>query len=334
MRYGRRFLVYAAIFVYLASCQSFVFAYQGQRWKPAHDRVKIDYLRPEKGEVSVDRIVEACDRFLSDIGIKKPKNIIPSVNRSVLNKVKSGIYSVFYEPLYLFSVRADTGKVQTFSNMGREFEYSHGKKQKRPFVLADPINAKGYLNRMRKKLGLGDNYQIVKYECNLNGDKHNWELGKVGFVRIKLEAFEYGYSLGTFRHAGLTVDPQDGALISFGAPSDVPIKIESHTAKLSFDQAKERASPTASKYNVGIYRRGCRVEIIGLKYGDKMPDSKKPSKLQYVLPNGQFGGIKHDSNDLPRRLRLAWVLIYPGDEQIWVDAGDGKILGGISKVMK
>ncbi len=298
-----------------------------------HKGISMDQLKPQKDEVTVDKIVEACEQFISLAGLPKPKGVIPGVSRRTRNQVKNRIYSVFYEPVYMLSVRADSGKIQTFTNMGREFEYSHGKKQKPPFVLTDPINAKGYVNRLYKKLGFGGRYRISRFDCNLNGDKNNNELGYVGFVRIDLEAYEFGYPLAVYDRSDIAVDPLDGALIGYGV-TRTNYKIESHASKLTFDQAKKKAETTVKQYGVGTYRQGMAIMVRGARIGDRLWPPKRLSRQEYVCPNGLFGGLKYDEKESPKRLRLAWVLYYPGDEAVFVDAGDGRILGGISKVWK
>jgi hypothetical protein len=47
-----------------------------------------------------------------------------------------------------------------------------------------------------------------------------------------------------------------------------------------------------------------------------------------VHPNGEIGGLSYDKDENPARLRLAWVLYYDWNDEIWVDASAGKVLGG------
>jgi len=59
---------------------------------------------------------------------------------------------------------------------------------------------------------------------------------------------------------------------------------------------------------------------------DYTPRVRYVNLLGYVRPNGLFGG-KQDPDQVPFRLRLAWA-VYFGEESVWIDAGDGSILGG------
>lgn len=297
-----------------------------------HKGIDAEQFKPQKGEVTVEKAVEACEHFLRLVKLPLPKGVVPGVSRLNGRPGMSKPYLISYEPIYEFAVRADTGKVLMFSNNGRELEYARGKRQKAPYAVNDPINAKGYASTFSKLLGFGDRYRISDFKPNLQGDPDNIGLNRVGLIRLQLEAYEHGFPLAIYDSCSLSIDPVDGVLMSFGV-RQTPYKIESYTAKLSIDQARSKAASTVKEYGVGTYRPGYLVIVQGARYGDRLWPAKTESRLQYVCPNGVFGGLKYDEQETPKRLRLAWVLYYPGDEAVFVDAGDGRILGGISKVM-
>ena len=109
----------------------------------------------------------------------------------------------------------------------------------------------------------------------------------------------------------ITVDPQDGTLVSFGQQWDV--QVESHTVSFPKDKAVAKAKQVYAEY-----------------YRTRTPPHKGTYKskveLGYVLPNGGFGGKRYPER-VPFRIRLAWAVFF-WEEAVWIDAGNGSVLGG------
>lgn len=292
-------------------------------WKLEYDGMTLEMVLPGKGEASIEKILEACEQFLATVGLPRPKDIVPGVGRGNTGGKRDTYLSVRYDQFYWFTVTATNGRLTSFKNYLRESEYSGGRAQKTPFVLTDPINARGFVTKIAKKLGLDDRYQIVDFKWLIEEGRNSGSPQKAKLVFAKIEAFEHGYPLATFDHAGFLIDPADGVLLSFSVSNIWKWTIESHEAKLTFNQAKAIAEPYVKKYRLGEDRTGIRKRPLS------NTGSNFPTRLEYVLPNGIYDGVKYDCFESPMRLRLAWVIWYPGLDCIYIDAADGRILGGV-----
>ena len=98
--------------------------------------------------------------------------------------------------------------------------------------------------------------------------------------------------------------------------------------------AMPTAKPVASTQNL---TRPQAVAIARQNYPRLLAEKKpqpKPRRnanirtmLKYVVPNAEYGGqVKAPVNRI-FEARLAWIIII-GPDEVWVDAGDGKLLGG------
>jgi hypothetical protein len=115
------------------------------------------------------------------------------------------------------------------------------------------------------------------------------------------------------------VNPSNGVLEYYNYSKGRKYEIESHKKTLTLERAKELSLPTVKKFKIGIDDNGITF-----------PPVTEAPFLAYVLPNSSFGGLDYPKKE-PYRLRLAWVLTYPGDDQLWIDADDGKVLGGVNR---
>lgn len=297
-----------------------------QKWK-LHPGTKMIEVEPSKGELSIEEMIANCETFLEVNRLPSPKGIIPDVRRSTFSGIRSRHSSIHFDMKYWFSVSTISGKIITFQYHERSDEILRGRKQTQPLFISDEAAALSYALKRAKQLGFNRNYVLDKFECDFSKSRKN-----AANIDARFVGQRHGYSLGSLDQGGIVIDPQDGALLSFGAPTDFGIKVESHTPRLTERQARSLADRVANRYDVGIYRRGYIYKVVGLKYGDRMKPSMKKSVMQYVLPNGKFGGLPYDARSNPRRVRLAWILWYPGDEAIWLDAADGRCLGGLSRL--
>jgi hypothetical protein len=132
--------------------------------------------------------------------------------------------------------------------------------------------------------------------------------------------FAYYYAGHPFHegYGGMMVrlDPRDGVVV-YLSRSLTKIKVEASVAKLKYDEAVKLGQPIADRNKLGADRT--RSGAVS---------KAKPSSLEYVRPNGMFGSPEYSREERPARFRLAWILRYPNEEEVWVDAGDGNILGG------
>lgn len=291
-------------------------------------KLAVSQRKPSKGEVTVEKAVESCEQFLHSFRFPVPKGVVPGVSlrRSSLGISKH--YCVDYRSMYRFSVSVDNGKVFMFSNTGRQNEYAT-ERRKKAYVVNGPENAKRYAKSLLELLGSKNRYRISHLKHGVESEWGDTGHTRSRLVRLRLEAYEHEYPLGTYDSCNLSINPVDGVLLGYGL-RQTPYKIESFSTKLTIDKAISKAAATIKEYGVGTNRSGHWEHVQWVQTGKRLRPPRNESRLQYVCPNGKFGGLKYDEKESPIRLRLAWVLYYPGDEAVFVDAGNGRILGGIS----
>jgi hypothetical protein len=127
----------------------------------------------------------------------------------------------------------------------------------------------------------------------------------IGSASFGPRPFGYGFLSYSLRIL-ITIDPLDGALLTYRRFADSVI--ESSKVSVTASAARKIASKA--------------VQFAGFSVGST-------SKLGYTLPNGWFGS-KVVSTGPPYRLRLAYEFPLRGRSTgcVWVDAGNGQVLGG------
>jgi hypothetical protein len=289
------------------------------------DRETPEQLTPAPGELTIEQAIELTRAFMKAIDFVASTSI-PKVARSSLSGPRSNYYSILYERDALFSVSIREKRVVIFTNERRNSERSKGTGPSGRLKVTDPINGKGFVRRIATKLGVPENYEFVEFKALLDGDPNDFERRYAARLTSMMELMPYGYRMisGAFRDE-LNVDPVDGAVTYFCEGPQWPYTIESHKVSIKQEDAEKAAKPHMKEYRMGPYRDPGSIH--------PMPYGKQPTlsaTLQFVCPNGQMGGLDLHPTQLPQRLRLAWVLQYNIIEQVWIDAADGRFLGGCS----
>lgn len=307
----------------LASCS---FA-QDAKWIPMLRKTKPEQLLPDKGEISVEKALECCDRFFKLIGHPKP-NEIPRVNRSVFDeKKRSPVYAIVFGADCRMSVDVISGKITNFTNKRREFEMEKGLRSKFPSKYPTLIDTQIRFHALAKKLGIPETHKLVENVITGGDDPRTTESPSRRCAIGTFEDYPNGFAIEQqWNSYGIQFDITDGTIVYFSYVRDPGSIIETKAPKLTFKQAKEKAESIAKKFAAGIYE-SYEPEY---RLGKRPAPSTKPSRLEYVCPNGKMGGVSYDLKAKPQHLRLAWVLRYPRGDAIWIDAVDGKLLGGYS----
>jgi len=60
---------------------------------------------------------------------------------------------------------------------------------------------------------------------------------------------------------------------------------------------------------------------------DRYAPATEAPKLEYLKPNGQYGGLNYSDRLPPTRVRLAYAVKF-GRDEVWIDASNGDVLGG------
>ena len=278
----------------------------------------MESLKPEEGQVSPEAAVKASNGFLKKAGIDIPDDP-PFVIRATMGRPDVGLYHINYGFGYDVCVDVASGKVKLFTNHVQQIAYIRGAAGRGRPMYDNAIFAPVYARALATCLGVPGSYKLVEFYFAGGGVDRRGR----AYVTEALASFgpePYGYRIENYRgDASLRFDVNDGTLMTYAWFEHKPLAVESHIAKLSYDQAVAIAKPVAEKYSVGIWRRSHRSE-------DPQLLVVVPSHLAFVQPNSAYGCAQYATR--PSYLRLAWVLCYPMREQIWVDAADGELLGG------
>lgn len=250
--------------------------------------------------------------YLAKLGIKLPDD-------ASIEVVKATNVLVAFNPYAAVTVDAKATKAITIDITEDMVELLRNRPGFARANIVDPINLRGYINRIAKLVGVPDNYKISSIR-DFSATRPS-----VKDLRVSLNPMPYGHSIEGYEECSMFINKQAGIVtcISLHHPGKHKYEIESHDARLTFDQAKTTAEPIAKKYQVGKYRKN----EFEYQSGSAPRPNKLPSALEYVCPNGRFEGLDYGFPAV-LKLRLAWRLRYPRNEEIWIDAGDGKVLGG------
>lgn len=254
--------------------------------------------------------------FLAKLGIKLPDDASTEVVRTANDA--HGIL-VLFNPYATVTVDTRAMKAVTFDISNEMIKLLRDRPGYAKTNVNDPINLRGYIIKIARAVGVPENYKISSIR------DYSAVRPTVKDIRVSLNPMPYGYSVEGYEECSMFINKQAGIVtcICLHRPGKHKYVIESHSAKLTFHQAKAVAEPIARKYQVGKYRKN----EFEYQSGSLPRPNKLPSTLEYVCPNGRFEGLNYG---LPSvlKLRLAWRLRYPRNEEIWIDASDGKVLGG------
>jgi hypothetical protein len=275
---------------------------------------------PEPGEITAAKAADCCREFMKLCGIPVP-NSAPTVRRN--NPYWPGAnarYVVTFEDRYQFYLDAKTGEIGLYSDLKRygvpvEATPQDGK------LLKDLLVAKSFLRSLAQKLGVPADWKMRYEGHSAEVVQTQQTMPEKLSVDFLLTVADHVFHDGHGGKCSLLVFTCDGAIASYARTPTWPYIIESRESKLTLRQARSLAAPIVKKFAVGVPKDA----VIGAQ---TIP-TKKHAELMYVRPNGSMGAPRYDPDERPFRVRLAWVLYYAQDEEVWIDAGDGKLLGGI-----
>jgi hypothetical protein len=292
-----------------------------QTWTPSPGTTRAQ-LEPGPGEITVDKAVEVSREFFRKIGVDVPSSVIPTAERSKYGTRPGGSIDLDFAGEAIVSVDLGTGVLLTYDNMRRDGDYMDGKLHQGSSRLGDALAALNRAWSVFERVGGDKDCKLVELKAVLQspGGAAN---ARYYLVSAIFQPKPFGYRFrGGFKACGFNIDPLDGTVDSYenSGAMNPPYTIESQKAVLKLSEARAKADPLAEKYGVGQSRRP----------GMEARPTTKPSELMFVHPNGENGGLEYPDYENPARLRLAWVLYYPEDDEIWIDASDGTVLGGRS----
>lgn len=273
------------------------------------------------GEVPIEQAIASCCKIAEIAGLGSLWQDIAKVSRIIDKEWRNpNVLIYFHNYEYSFCFNVQRNKISWFMNTNTSIQ---GKpKTQRPMNLNDPINVKGYVNALAKKLKCPSDYQLSTYECKIFESQPSW-LTKDNPSSIsavyepRISSYPVDCSSYKFR---LIVDPIDGLPIDVQYGTDIPYDYNKPNVKVSFAQAMSLIDKAAEEYGILA------------KYRQKRTDpSKFPTRfLAYVNPNKEWlaGDRKRPVKTEKNHLRLAWVQKYTGTLEVWIDAETGDYLGG------
>lgn len=168
------------------------------------------------------------------------------------------------------------------------------------------------IRRQALAVGMPSQAVLTRYESrgdDANGRKGEGMAGlhKAWFaMRPRGIGFINGAPSGVY-----VVDSQDGEIIEIHQRWDVDV--EADVERITNQEAVGLAHGYYEHWYEG--RRG-RQEY----------DPAHPPRLHYAVPNGVFDGLKYPASGRLKG-RLAWVVSF-GKDMVFIDAGNGRLLGG------
>jgi hypothetical protein len=268
--------------------------------------------------ISASVAVEACRAFCVKCRTKPP-GVEPSVRLTKPRRANlPPQYDLDFPGHSRFFVDATTGAVDVFFDHSAPLDEVSKPSDWR---LRNLITARTYFHRLATDLGVPTEWRMRFVDLPVEVEKGAAPLPEK--VTTAFEPTFGGYRMRD-HFAGkieIVVRCPDSRVLVYSRFPVGTYKLESRESKLTLRQARSLAAPIVRKFAVGVPKDA----VIGAQ---TIP-TKKHAELMYVRPNGSMGAPRYDPNERPFRVRLAWVLYYAQDEEVWIDAGDGKLLGGI-----
>jgi hypothetical protein len=294
-------------------------AWADQSWVPGPGATE-EKLKPGPGEIAVDQAVAAARAFFPKLGLDVPGGV-PEVERGTWRDKSGGDVFLTFGSEATVLVDAKCGDVKGYHNTARELLRWNRDRSVGPQLLNDTLSAQNYAWSVMKRIGLPEDCKLVELQCRFAADPPGRGNDPGPEIQAEFQPKPFGFELRqVYGRRWVLIDPADGALISYGAWLSPPLAIESHDAQLRLSHAQAIAAPVVEKYSVGQQGTG--------PFAPAVQPSTDPSELMLVLPNGELGGVEYDPHERPVRLRLAWVLHYSDYDEVWIDAADGRVLGG------
>ncbi len=255
--------------------------------------------------------VAAAKGFLKAIGRGDPG--VPS-QLAKIPMPFGDIWDVTWNDQYWFVIDAETIAIRMYENSGRVDDQVHRRNRTGLRVIASKQAAEECARDLATKLKFPGEAFVESSDVFDDDDPGKTDANKIGKATVRLATRPYGYPfLQGGNGMSFDIDPQDGLLVQLFQNWEV--EIASHDPRI----AKEAAAATSQN----AYESHYSTRYSPLR-GNQ--DGSKPPKLGYVVPNGMFGS-KLNETRRPFKARLAWV-VYFGEESVWIDAGNGAVLGG------
>jgi hypothetical protein len=312
--------VWAACVLGVAILPAVCFAIErDQSWVPGPGATE-EKLKPGPGEITVDKAVAVAQAFFPKLGLDVPP-VVPSVTRITWKGKPGGDVSVVFGNEAALVVGAKTGQVWRYENLRRQSERWNRETSPGPQLIRDVLAARSNVFGVMKCIGMPDDCKLTKLECRFAGDPPGIGNDPGPQINAAFQPEPYGYRLRPwYDEREVEIDPADGAVIVYNLSTGVSYTIESRDVRVKLSQALALAAPVVEKYSVGKQGTG--------PFAPPVKPSAEPSELMFVFPDGELGGVEHDRSERPVRLRLAWVLHYSDRDEVFVDAADGRVLGG------
>jgi hypothetical protein len=267
--------------------------------------------------IDLAHAVASAKQFLKNAHLPPPKGTAQSLMQGPFEKGQLSFWVLTYPGEYRFTIERESGLVCQFDNDAHKGKQAAVKRDS-PMKYKDALSIKRHLASLANELGLPKEAELYRLRFWKENSPDRPESKGAGCAKAYYMVKHYGYPTLTGGDCMvLWVDPRDGVLDSL-YQSRGNMKIESHTVKLTMEEARSKADNVAKEFRVGIDRRT----------GRKMAAATAKSELKFVMPNGEYGGVLYKPQ-IPFRMRLAWVMVCPGNYSIWIDAEDGRVLGGM-----
>ena len=258
---------------------------------------------PAPGQITADAAVSDARRFLNICNLPAPS---AGVRSRLDHKINGVIWDVSFGGDYEVNIDAGNGQPVFFDNNRRTWQRIHNRQKISSPVPADRKSATDRLWHLARAIGLPPQAYLARLDINARGTEATFSVRPHGY-----------HFIGRANVMALVLDPQDGQLVFLAQHWNlVPV---SWTRRLTRDQATARARTARRNW----YARRSTVPYTRPR-GARLAAS--PPTLGYVEPNGAFGGTASQRTSTPK-VRLAWSVPI-GDESVYVDAGDGTVLGG------
>ncbi len=287
---------------------------KGGSWAQFHVGLKYKPFVPRDDKEK--RVVQKSQMLLKKLGINIPHDATIKV---CLKNSDTLSYLVDFSPYVEITYALKTNSISMLGVRNEMIELSTKSRLHSNIDIRDNSSLSKHALALYKLSGLPKSYKLSSI-VDFGKEHDRWT------VRISFDPMPFGFSVRAFEECALFFEIPSGILSCITQSYPRKYEVESHIATLTFNQAKATAEPIASKYQVGKYR----PNELAFQDGSIPRPNLFPSALEYVCPNGRFRGLDYGF-PVVLKLRLAWRLRYPRNEEIWIDAGDGKVLGGFYK---
>jgi hypothetical protein len=279
--------------------------------------------QPLPGEITLQQAITNAQHFLQQAGLPPSHAPIQQVWLHA-NPYGLRIWTFQWGGDYAFEVAARTGRVVFFDNNRRIWEQVHHIGRTGRPLFSTKAQWQHYIWQFARRIGLPANAYLVGMSQFADNDPQHTDANPAGSVNAVFSSKPHGYpflDMGDSMY--LDFDPQDGQLVQMFyhwgevLPESWRVGI-SEQAALRIAQAalQKVAAEARASHQYGFFF-----------YPLVLQPTQKP-RLGYVVPNSSWGSRYRTNTTYPMRARLAWEFRL-GKRVVWVDAGDGSLLGGI-----